>query len=143
MSKIVIATRMVNGAPVLPPFQAEDGGPQLHYDFNKDGMPQAGGWSIIGPYDGKTVLVMVEAPEETITAMRDDLAFLLTDTVDKVKAAAWIVANTDTKDVDLSKEILAPVLAVHGLDKSGYDRLIDTPWAKESTIVDSDPVCVG
>ena len=130
MPKIVIATKMIDGAPVLPPFVSEDGKNQLHYDFVK-GIPQSGGYSLIGPYDGKTVLVMVEAPEETATAMRaDDKKYLPLDTTDKVKAAAWITANTDAKSLDLSKEIMTPVLAVHGLDKAEYDRLIDTPWAK-------------
>lgn len=132
MAKIIIITKLVNGQPVLPPFMAEDGKNQLHYNFVK-GIPQSGGWSLIGPYAGKTVLVMVEAPEETITAMRNDLAYLPVDTVDKVKAAAWLAANTDVKDADLSKEVLAPVLAVHGLDKAEYDKLVSTPWAAKET----------
>lgn len=127
--KIIVCTKMVNGQPQLPPFTAEGGGPQLHCNFVK-GVPQSGGYSIIGSPNGKTVLVMVEAPDTTITSMRSDPAYLPMDSADKVKAAAWITANTTAKAVDLSKEILAPVLAVQGMDKAQYAKLIDTPWAK-------------
>jgi len=133
MAKIIIATKLLNGQPVLPPFQTEDGKNQLHYNFDK-GIPQSGGWSVIGPGEGKTVLVMVEASEDACTAMKADLAYLPLDTTDKARAAAWLEVNTTAKSPDLSKEILAPVLAVHGLDKVKYEQLIDTPWVKVSAV---------
>ena len=133
MPKLIIATKMLNGAPVPPSSEMKGGGPQLHYDFVK-GIPQAGGHSVIGPGEGKTVIVMVDAPNETVAAMRSDARYLPLDTADKSKAAAWLAANTDAKSVALSKEILSPVLTVHGLDKAAYEKLIDTPWAREDAV---------
>jgi hypothetical protein len=131
--KIIVCTKLENGYPVLPPFISEDGKDQLSYNFDKNGIPQSGGYSIIGP-DGPTVLVMVDAPEETALAMKADLAYLPMDTTDKARAATWLAVNTGAKSVDLSKEVLAPVLAIHGLDKMQYEWLIDTLWAKELII---------
>jgi hypothetical protein len=108
MPKLIIATKLVNGQPILPPFVAEDGGPQLHYDYVK-GIPRRGGWSLIGlPEKGKA-LVMVDAPDATILTMRGE---------------------TEKYQV-VTKETEVAVCTAQKLPVEKYRELIKTPWAAD------------
>jgi len=108
--KDIYLVKIVNGQPVLPPFQAEDGRVQLHYDFDKNGFPKKGGWTLIGPEEKGQAIVMVEAPEATHTAM---------------KAAAKEAYQQVTKEVE------ATVCEAQKLPVTKYQELIKTPWAAD------------
>ena len=76
--KATFLTTMIGGVPTLPPFESEDGGPQLYY--TKSGV-LCGGYSCIGqvPVPGiPTILVQVWASEATLNAMdrSDDYVFI-------------------------------------------------------------------
>jgi len=70
--KAIFETALVNGIPVLPPFESDDGY-QLYF-HDAEGILH-GGYSMIGePEDGK-VRVQVEASAETIGKMKADPRF--------------------------------------------------------------------
>lgn len=68
--KATFSTTMISGQPQLPPFESEDGY-QLWYNY-VDGIPQSGGYSIIGPSNQDTVIVEVDVSLEVFELMKED-----------------------------------------------------------------------
>jgi len=69
--KAIFLTDLLNGVPVLPPFEDESG----YRLYFHDGGVLHGGYSMVGEPEGDRVRVQVEASAETIGKMKADPRF--------------------------------------------------------------------
>ncbi|MDY0189062.1 MAG: hypothetical protein RBR16_14195 [Syntrophus sp. (in: bacteria)] len=102
MPQISIQTKMVNGVPVLPEWEL------LWHEPDKNGVPTKGGYSVVGPVKD-TVLVLVEAPQATIDAM-------------KLEAVKY---------TQVTKEKETELCEAQGITVEKYKELCDCPWASD------------
>lgn len=80
MPKAIFRTSMVHGAPVLPPFQSEDGNPQLYY-IDEQGVLHGGYSCICEP--GEMAEVQVETSAATIAWMKTQPQYEWLEDVDE------------------------------------------------------------
>ena len=71
--KAIFETALVDGAPVLPPFESDDGY-QLYF-HDADGVLH-GGYSMVGEPDGWKVRVQVDSDSGTIYKMKADSTYV-------------------------------------------------------------------
>ena len=102
MAKAIFVCKYENGSPVLPDWR------ELNYDFVK-GVPQKGGWSLIGLPEKGQAIIMVEAPDATIELMRKD-------------TANYQEVTKDTEDA---------ICSTQKIDVEKFQELIATPWAAD------------
>jgi len=116
-------TTWVNGAPVLPPMEADSG---LQLCYMEDGE-RRGGFTCVSAPGGKTIIVQVDVSPETIAAMRADARYLLVDDLTDVSKAISLAGQTAIKNwltasgcsLDVVNKL--KLTTTQGLIKSAYE----------------------